>query len=63
MSGTPPEDRSTLSLFEYILVLGYLPHMARAKCSRDLWSGYRMPWEDWESARLAACTQEDRDHA
>jgi hypothetical protein len=61
MSATPPADR--ISLRQYLAVLGYRPHFVRSADAQHLWSCYRLPWSVWESARLAACTQDDRDYA
>jgi hypothetical protein len=48
-----------MSLRQYLAVLGYRPHFVRAACARRLWSQYRMPWELWREAQLAALTEDD----
>jgi hypothetical protein len=59
----PTEDSTTMSLRTYLSRLGYLPQFVRSAEGRRLWGRRKMPWELWESARLAAFTQDDRDYA
>jgi hypothetical protein len=59
MAAAPPEDGRTMSLRQYLRHLGYVPHFVRRREHVDLWSQYRMPWEIWETARIAAETQDD----